>query len=96
MRIDEAHVYEDELREELKKLAPNHPAIAKVYYPSTWKAIDTYEQALEELKKVVIEECPFLAKCTNQNTSKCTSCLGDTGRKNYVRKDDEIKAVIEG
>jgi hypothetical protein len=33
--------------------------------------------------------CPFPKKCINQNTGKCTNCLGDTGRKNYVRRDDE-------
>lgn len=49
---------------------------------------------VQELRKAV-EGCPFLNKCINQNTDKCTSCLGDTGRKNYCRKDDEIREMEE-
>jgi len=51
MRIDEAHDYEDQLREDLKKRAPEHPAIQQIYYPSTWQAIDAYEQALAEISR---------------------------------------------
>jgi len=45
MKLEEAHQYEDELREAVKKKLPNH-LVLKRYFCSTWKAIEAYEKVL--------------------------------------------------
>lgn len=42
--FEEAHNMENDLRRNLEDTQPNHPALT--YYPSTWKAIDAYYEAL--------------------------------------------------
>ena len=49
MKLEEAHQYEDELKELIKKKSPNHPVLKK-FFPSTWKAIEAYESALRRLQ----------------------------------------------
>lgn len=49
MTIEEAHMYEDELEKELREKDPTNKALK--YYGSTWKAIDSYNAALKELKE---------------------------------------------
>ena len=44
MNLEQAHKYEEELREELKELGK----LPDIIYPSTWKAIEEYEKILNE------------------------------------------------
>jgi len=71
----------------IKALIENKPKFWYTYYER-----NKMDKWLEELGRAMMEDCPFLNKCINQNTDKCRDCLGDTGRKNYVRKDDEVMA----
>lgn len=48
MNIQELHDWEDEAKRILEKLDPNHPVLK--YYGSTYKAIEAYEGAIEEIK----------------------------------------------
>jgi len=51
MKLEEAHEWEDYLRELIKKKYPCHPVLK--FYGSTWQAIDAYEKVYE---KIIREE----------------------------------------
>jgi len=48
--IGDWHAEEDLARKQLKKKDPNHPAL-KVFYHSTYVAVEAYWKALRELNK---------------------------------------------
>jgi hypothetical protein len=47
LNIEQAHLYEEELRQKIKGKNPKHPILKKVFC-STWEAIDQYEKVLME------------------------------------------------
>ena len=49
MTLENAHLYEEELENELKKLCSKSKALR--FYPSTWKAIESYERAINRIRK---------------------------------------------
>ena len=48
--IKEAHILEKQLRRELQKINPHHPVLNYLYC-STWKAIEVYRKAINDLLK---------------------------------------------
>lgn len=49
MDLENAHLYENQLREKLKEKNPNHKALKKLY-PSVWEAIKELSEALGKTK----------------------------------------------